>query len=57
MATMRVTEKPARQLARELMIERGIYGGDCAACKHPVVKGRSLCTHCERYVEAWEWPE
>ena len=32
----------------------GIYGGDCAACKYPVVEGRTLCRTCERLVETSE---
>ena len=46
---------PDENLATRATLEAmGIYGGDCAGCKHPVVKGRTLCRTCERLVETSE---
>ena len=43
-----------RDDVRAILVARGTYGGDCAACKYPVVEGRTLCRTCERLVETSE---
>ena len=49
-----MTTADEKRFVREHLEAQGIYGGDCAACKYPVVEGRTLCRTCERLVETSE---